>query len=554
MRKIFCLLSVLAALVFSAGEVDAQFAYGNSYAGDQGSDESSATGLRMLSLSPSYLEGWTSASASNNFTNLDIMDALHSSDGNRVSEVNQYHFKVSDELSFIPVPIIAAGFIAKTGKNNFREARFRLNSNFHDRTDDYIQHLPIVTTFALKIAGYEGKNNWGRFLVSGVLSYATMGLLVNSVKYTAKEMRPDGSTANSFPSGHTATAFVAATILHKEYGLTRSPWFSVLGYSAAATTGVMRSLNNRHWISDIMVGAGFGILATDLGYVFGGLIFKDKGVKRLEREGNSDLYQHPSFISLGMGATRLNNIDIPSELYSSIGYAPTFDGKLRIGNGTTVQFEGAYYFNPYFGLGGKGRVSIYPVRANGLNDFTYSQEQGKVVPCELTDADVTDQMAAYQFDLGPYFSLPFSKRWRASANLSLGYMHMADYDLFFSDDRDLKASDVRHWTEEQWNEFFAKGHTIGDYISVDDSKSMKFGAGLALTWAYRENISFDLKLTYDYSRSPFKAMYYDDYAFVTDYEMLGKDYEVAALDALHFADTKKSFYQLGVMFNMSFNF
>ena len=83
---------------------------------------------------------------------------------------------------------------------------------------------------------------------------------------------------------------------------------------------------------------------------------------------------------------------------------------------------------------------------------------------------------------------------------------------------------------------------------------MKFGAGLALTWAYRENISFDLKLTYDYSRSPFKAMYYDDYAFVTDYEMLGKDYEVAALDALHFADTKKSFHQLGVMFNMSFNF
>lgn len=554
MRKIFSLLSVLAALVFSAGEVDAQFAYGNSYSGDQGSDESSATGLRMLSLSPSYLEGWTSASASNNFTNLDIMDALHSSDDNRVSEVNQYHFKVSDELSFIPVPIIAAGFIAKTGKNNFREARFRLNSNFHDRTDDYIQHLPIVTTFALKIAGYEGKNNWGRFLVSGVLSYATMGLLVNSVKYTAKEMRPDGSTANSFPSGHTATAFVAATILHKEYGLTRSPWFSVLGYSAAATTGVMRSLNNRHWISDIMVGAGFGILATDLGYVFGGLIFKDKGIKRLEREGNSDLYQHPSFISLGMGATRLNNIDLPSELNSPYGYAPTFDGKLRIGTGTTVQFEGAYYFTPYFGLGGKGRVSIYPVRANGLNDYYYAKDPGVIIPYEFSNVDITDQMAAYQLDLGPYFSLPFSKRWRASANLSMGYMHMADYDLFFSDDRDLTASEVRQWTEKQWRDFFEQGHTIGDFISVDDSKSMKFGAGLALTWAYRENISFDLKLTYDYSRSPFKALYYDDFAFEVEYEQDEKKFEEAFANAIHYTDTKKSFHQLGVMFNMSFNF
>lgn len=554
MRKIFCLLSVLAALVFSAGEVEAQFAYGSSYAGDQGSDESSAPVLRMLSLSPSYLEGWTSASASNNFTNLDIMDALHSSDDNRVSEVNQYHFKISDELSFIPVPIIAAGFIAKTGKNNFREARFRLNSNFHDRTDDYIQHLPIVTTFALKIAGYEGKNNWGRFLVSGVLSYATMGLLVNSIKYTAKEMRPDGSTANSFPSGHTATAFVAATILHKEYGLTRSPWFSVLGYSAATATGVMRSLNNRHWISDIMVGGGFGILATDLGYVFGGLIFKDKGVKRLELEDNNDLRKHPSFVSFGMGATRLNNLDLPSELNSIYGYAPTYDGKLRIGTGTTVQFEGAYYFNPFIGLGGKGRVSIFPVRANGLQDHYYVEQAGIVIPTDFNDMDITDQMATYQFDIGPYFSWPFAKRWSLDANLSVGYMHMADYDLFTSDVSDLKISEARQWTEEQWRKFLEDGHTLGDVIMVDDSRSMKFGAGLSLSWAYRENITLDLNLSYDYSRSPFKATYYDDYDATCAYYLEKKPFAQAMLDACHYADTKKDFHQLGVMFTMSFSF
>ena len=55
----------------------------------------------------------------------------------------------------------------------------------------------------------------------------------NSENLTAKEMRPDGSTANSWPSGHTATSFVGATILHKEYGLTRSPWYSIAGYSLA---------------------------------------------------------------------------------------------------------------------------------------------------------------------------------------------------------------------------------------------------------------------------------------------------------------------------------
>ena len=75
-----------------------------------------------------------------------------------------------------------------------------------------------------------------------------MAGLVNGIKYTASEMRPDGSTRNSWPSGHTATAFMAATILHKEYGLTRSPWYSVGAYTLATATGVMRVLNNRHWM------------------------------------------------------------------------------------------------------------------------------------------------------------------------------------------------------------------------------------------------------------------------------------------------------------------
>lgn len=559
MKRVSCLLIVLAIVGLSFETASAQYAYGKNVLNDDccseaGQIEPSAADARSLVLSPSYLEGWMNASSVNNFSNLNVADALHWQDGENTDVAQQYHFRVKDELSFIPVPVIAAGFIAKSGKNNFREARFRLNSEFHDRTDDYIQHLPLATTFVLKIAGYEGKNDWGRFLVSGVLSYATMGLLVNGIKYSAKEMRPDGSTANSFPSGHTATAFVAATILHKEYGLTRSPWFSILGYSTATATGVMRSLNNRHWISDIMVGAGLGILATDLGYVFGGLIFKDKGVKRLEMEDNNDLRKHPSFVSFGLGATRMNNIDLPKELYTSYGYAPTADGKLRIGTGTTVQFEGAYYFNPYFGLGGKARVSIFPVRGNGMNDYEYDEATRTIVPMDFSNVDITDQMATYQFDLGPYFSWPFAKRWSLDANLSLGYLHMADYDLFFSDDRSLKASKAREWTEQQWLDFFEQGHTIGDYISVDDSRSMKFGAGLALSWAYRENITLDLNLSYDYSRSPFKAYYYDDYYATYSYFIDGKPYEKSLEEACHYTDTKKSFHQLGVMFTMSFSF
>ena len=73
---------------------------------------------------------------------------------------------------------------------------------------------------------------------------------------------------------------MAATMLHKEYGTTRSPWYSIGGYTVATATAVSRMLNNKHWLSDVMVGAGIGILSTEVGYFLTDLIFKDKGNPR----------------------------------------------------------------------------------------------------------------------------------------------------------------------------------------------------------------------------------------------------------------------------------
>ena len=125
-------------------------------------------------------------------------------------------------------------------------------------------------------------------------------------------MRPDGSTANAVPSGHTATAFTAATIMHKEYGLTRSPWWSIFGYGCATTTGIMRTLNNRHWISDVLVGAGLGIISTDLGYMCADWIFKKKGINREPLENTSDLWQNPSFFKLELGMQLTNDLKLPT--------------------------------------------------------------------------------------------------------------------------------------------------------------------------------------------------------------------------------------------------
>jgi membrane-associated phospholipid phosphatase len=98
-----------------------------------------------------------------------------------------------------------------------------------------------------------------------LLSNAMMGITVYSLKKITRVQRPDGFGTNAFPSGHTATAFVAAEFLRQEYKDV-SPWYGVAGYLAATATGALRMYNNKHWFRDILPGAGFGILSTRVAY------------------------------------------------------------------------------------------------------------------------------------------------------------------------------------------------------------------------------------------------------------------------------------------------
>ena len=44
------------------------------------------------------------------------------------------------------------------------------------------------------------------------------------------------------------------------------PWIGVAGYAVAAGTGFLRMYNNKHWLNDVIAGAGVGILSTRLSY------------------------------------------------------------------------------------------------------------------------------------------------------------------------------------------------------------------------------------------------------------------------------------------------
>lgn len=137
---------------------------------------------------------------------------------------------------------------------------------FAYHVDDYAQFAPALAVYGLNLAGIKGRHNLFDASMLYVTSAAIMGVSTHFVKRGMHRLRPDTSGYNSFPSGHTASAFAAAEFLYQEYK-DQSPWIGYAGYFVAATTGTLRMYNNKHWFSDVVAGAGFGIASTKLAYL-----------------------------------------------------------------------------------------------------------------------------------------------------------------------------------------------------------------------------------------------------------------------------------------------
>jgi len=131
--------------------------------------------------------------------------------------------------------------------------------------DDIAQYIPAASVYGLECLGIKGKNSLKEKSLVLLTSYLLMISIVSSLKNTTKIERPDKTGKNSFPSGHTANAFVGAEFLWQEYK-EQSIWYGIAGYTIASGTGAFRIINNRHWLTDVTMGAGIGILSTKLGY------------------------------------------------------------------------------------------------------------------------------------------------------------------------------------------------------------------------------------------------------------------------------------------------
>ncbi len=172
----------------------------------------------------------------------------------------------------VPAAMIAYGLIAIKSPpllnvNEYFKRKF-WSDNPHNtwHGDNYLQFAPAAAVYALNIAGVHGKNNFRDRSMIYFISNIFLNVTVTSVKSLSKEERPDGSSNLSFPSGHTAEAFASAEFLRQEYKDV-SGWYGVAGYVTATATGMLRMYNNKHWLSDVIAGAGVGIASTKLAYI-----------------------------------------------------------------------------------------------------------------------------------------------------------------------------------------------------------------------------------------------------------------------------------------------
>ena len=81
--------------------------------------------------------------------------------------------------------------------------------------------------------------------------------VIQGLKHTVQRERPDGSDNRSFPSGHTGSAFATATVLQRHFG-----WkVGAPAYAFGAYVGAARIATDKHHLSDVLLGAGIGLVA-----------------------------------------------------------------------------------------------------------------------------------------------------------------------------------------------------------------------------------------------------------------------------------------------------
>jgi membrane-associated phospholipid phosphatase len=187
--------------------------------------------------------------------------------------------------------ITASGIIATTGvliatdpqtHNFFQQKRTTLTNNLSLYAFEPLgsgkYSFPILGAFGLHYAFTHNPRS-GRVFFLGTKSLILAGATVFILKNIFQRYRPYQSnptnaykwdfingnfTHNSFPSGHTVVVFSIATTIATEYYDT--PVIPIICYTLATLTALSRVNDNKHFLSDVFMGASLGFSISKMVY------------------------------------------------------------------------------------------------------------------------------------------------------------------------------------------------------------------------------------------------------------------------------------------------
>ena len=191
-------------------------------------------------------------------------------DSSIISKTTNPAYQFSAKKLIIPTILVSYGVLSlmSDGLKTLNQST-RHESREHilpgAKIDNYMQYAPAIAVYGLNLSGVKGKHNFRDRTIIYATSQLISAAMVLPTKQLVGEERPDGSSKTSFPSGHTATAFSSAHFMFREYNETNF-WLGISGYPIAAMTGIYRIFNDKHWVGDVIAGAGIGILSTEVAY------------------------------------------------------------------------------------------------------------------------------------------------------------------------------------------------------------------------------------------------------------------------------------------------
>ncbi|MEO6837012.1 MAG: phosphatase PAP2 family protein, partial [Ginsengibacter sp.] len=137
--------------------------------------------------------------------------------------------------------------------------------NYHTSAANYLMWMPSASVYVLDAFKVKTAHNFHEHLILDAGSILITGGLGYGMRIISKNIKAYNSPDTKFPSGHTANAFRGAEILHQELKGTNQ-LLSYSGYLVAAGVGVLRIYDKDHLLSEVIAGAGLGIISTKLTY------------------------------------------------------------------------------------------------------------------------------------------------------------------------------------------------------------------------------------------------------------------------------------------------